>query len=361
MMSRVLQMSWISIACALALSACANDFDKPTLISHPMLLGLRASVVGDPQRATPAPGEDVVVQVEMAGPRGSYKADQLSTMMVECGFPDRFAGIPICQEFLDLASLPPDQLKNMFGDLMVAPGEVHIPCDGNISAEALGVTLNCIAGPPNLEFTVREDVKPGDRLLRGVVCTKGQAVFDPSLPELFGCDGGDEKSALPFHTRLSVSWDGQARNNNPDIAELKLTMNGRAFDKMADPSFPKKSCVDAAQKSELILIDPFDQEIEFVVPKKAREKLSGGGRENWELTVYASAGDVLRRFTLFTDEDTKDLGDPAMKSVVWDGSDAVKMFGTSKLVDFWITVRDQRGGFAVLPRSACVELPEALE
>lgn len=348
------------LALACALGACQDDFDKPTLVNHPMLLGVHTEVVGDRQRATPAPGETALVQLDLVGPRGSYKTKNLSSLLVVCSYPVRFAGVPICQEFLDLAALPPEELMAMFGDLTIEPNQVHVACEGNITAEALGVALNCITGTPSLEITVNKDTKADDLLLRGVVCTTGQAVFDPTLPELFGCDSAEnDNDALTFHSRLRLASADEARNNNPDLAAIQMTINGRNFDSEPDASIPKRKCAQYADVGGPLLIDPYDHLLGFDVPKKAREKLPGGGRETWEFTVYATAGDVIRRFTLFSDDDATQMGGSTLKTVMWNGGGLVD-YGESQLVDFWITVRDQRGGFITVPRSACVELPEAI-
>jgi len=351
------QILGLLLALTSTLAACQNDFDKPNLVIEPTLLGAHVEVIGDSSRATPKPGESVHVQLALVGRPGSYKVDDVSTMMVVCKYPNRFTGIPVCQEFLDFAALSPDELKAMFGDLYVVdPSQLRLPCEGNISASALGVTLNCIAGAPELDMPISADTS-GDLLLRGVVCTSGQAVFDPTLPELFGCDGAGEDAALAFHSRLTVTTQDAAENNNPDPGAVTLTIDGRAFDSLPDPRVRSHKC--AEDPGNLILLDPYDHRVGFEVPRMAREKVPSGGRETWEFAVYTTTGEVLNRFAFISDQDTSKLGDPTLKTVTWDGTGLVS-YGESRVVDFWITVRDQRGGFTILPRSVCVDLPDPI-
>lgn len=348
------------IALCAALGGCQDDFDPPTLIASPRLLGARVSVEGDALRATPMPGETAHAEFVLAAPAGSYELENFSTLLVRCTYPSRFTGIPICQEFLDLAAMSPEGLDAALGAGSSSGGDLRFSCDQTQTLEADGVQLLCINGKPEVDVTLPSDLRAGDVLLRGVVCPQGQATFDPSLPALFTCvgakDGEGDADGIVVHMRLPVAYDDTMVNHNPDPAALGLTLNGLPFPVGISPP-SERDCMETADADGIRVIDPFDHELGVGVPRSQREETPGGPRETFELSAFATSGEVGQRFTLISDDDPSEADGSVEKAIPWSGRDTVD-YGESRRVDFWITVRDQRGGLAVLARSACIELAD---
>lgn len=359
----------LALPAAMASFGCQDDFTPASLITKPRLLGIQVQVDGDATRATPFFGESVDVSILVAGPEDSYSPDSISSMVIECTYPDRFTGIPICQEFLDLAELSSEALEEMFG--VASLGSIAVPsqlsCDGPSSNRAAGVNLSCFEGAPRFVVGTKDIIENRDILLRGVVCTEGTAAFDASAPSLFTCIDGSSEHTHAFHSRIAVADSKAAENHNPDLESLVLEINGRPFnynrhatteDEQAEDTAIR--CSSESMESSGFSLDPYEHRITLRVPDEAREELPGGGREPFELSIFTSHGEVNRRFTLFSDDSAateRDSTGALLRSVTWTAADTVSS-GESQWVDFWITVRDQRGGFASLRRSACVMLPE---
>jgi hypothetical protein len=104
-----------------------------------------------------------------------------------------------------------------------------------------------------------------------------------------------------------------------------------------------------------------DHRIRLSYDPNARDMVDGEP-ETVELSVHATAGEMERRFTLFgPDEEAQDgmlvaeLDWTAPKPGDEDLNGDVIITPGGKIVRFYITVRDQRGGYDVIERALCIK------
>ena len=69
--------------------------------------------------------------------------------------------------------------------------------------------------------------------------------------------------------------------------------------------------------------------------------------------MFTTAGEMERRFTLFGGDDEGDKG-TLREAVEWTPPAYKDLPSSGKLVRFFVTVRDRRGGFDLATRVACV-------
>jgi hypothetical protein len=173
-----------------------------------------------------------------------------------------------------------------------------------------------------------------------------------------------------------VQRDDDQINRNPDASLLSIEMEPfiewRPIDAEMLATLPE-DCAAATATSGTMPADPLFpgvdvglHELTLRYPAEERERvLSEPGEpfENLEISVHATFGEIERQFTVFTDEsDTVgakrgevpiDTDPPWLEeSVSWDPEDDVPV--TGQLVRFFVTVRDQRGGFNMSTYAACV-------
>ena len=334
----------------LACAGCEDDFASVTSITDMRILGARIETVEDPERSTPRPGETAEVQLALARPRTRSKRE-LRAMFIHCTYPERFTGIPICQELLDALAEDVDlSLGRSVGE-----GELIIRCEEDRMQSQAGVGLTCLSDDLTLTVPVAADFTGRAMLYRGVVCAGGTPFFDPFKRELFGCDGG--RKTVLTHGSIPVSVGEEEDNRNPMVGDVGVTVNGRdwpALEPEAEGELDDiaTDCMGLAEELGLKDLDPFEHRIGLEVADDAREQ-TVEGPETFELSIYATAGELEPRFTLF-DEDAQVEEGILAGDVRWlnEGVDVLNEAG--EVVDFYITVRDQRGGFALVRRSACI-------
>ena len=84
----------------------------------------------------------------------------------------------------------------------------------------------------------------------------------------------------------------------------------------------------------------------------ARQQFDGEPEE-LEFTIYTTLGEMERRFTLFPSDDQGENG--VLESELdWDPPRPSDVPAAGQLVRFFITLRDQRGGFAMTERVLCL-------
>ena len=345
-----------------SLTGCNDDFKDITAVTESRILGAHVSVTGDPERVTPRPGETADVRFELVAPRPGPDTDDLYSMFVSCTYPNRFTGIPVCQEFLEL-------LQGV--DLSDAEDAdiPRIPCIGEQDIMEMGVGFVCKKGVPELTISVAEDFDGPAKLVRGVICDGGVPFFDVAEPGLFGCTN-DVKPVLT-HRQLPVSFDEREDNLNPDPAGFSFELNGEPWPALSpeteaaleegtpcafqeNPRDPR--LVDTLD--DLRGLDPFGHEITIAVDEDVLEPTEDG-RETIEVATHATAGEVLRWLTIFDDEFEVDDG-KVSDTLEWTGRDIDRRDTEGTLVDFYFTARDRRGGFSVMRRTACVYSLESL-
>jgi hypothetical protein len=337
---------------------------KATLIERMRILGARLEVVGDEARATPEPGEQVRVTFSTAFPTLEGSTEEAETLLVGCTAPERFTGgLPVCQEFIDAIEQGQVDL-----DLAAAVPmfEEKVTCarlrpTGRFDYR--GVSVRCLRGEPSISLPVRPDFDAEKLLFLGVVCQQGQAYVDASDPLIFGCEDNGEGEIFRVNGLVPVQRRASEQNLNPSLEDdLEITLNRRPwlpFDRAMLP--PEDNCESRTSTDSLPIRVGGDHRIRLSYDPDARD-LVDGEPETVELSVHATAGEVERRFTLFApDEEEQDgrlVGEldwtaPKPGDEGPDGEPIIAPGG--RIVRFFITVRDQRGGYDVIERALCVK------
>lgn len=348
---RLLTLASVLVVAA-PLAACEGDLPKATEIARMRVLGARFEVEGDPERATPEPGERVRVSLPTVFPSLDEDTDDVQMLLIGCTAPTRFTGgLPICQELIDAAASgvdPTDSLPMIDEKLRCADLPLRTVRRGAIS-------LHCVKGEPQVELTVPDDFDAEGLLVRGVVCEHGTPFIDPEDPRLFGCeDEGAE--AILVHGTMRVQQSRADENQNPDPDALEVLREGvawPAYDPDALP--PEEGCARRASAdfSEPVhLVVTGEHAITLRYDADAREEVDGAP-EDLEISVYTTAGEMERRFTLFRGSDRGTDG-VLESELFWDPPSAGELPRSGQLARFFITIRDQRGGFAMTSRAVCV-------
>jgi len=391
MLGRSVTALLLALATGLA-AGCDSDLPRPTEITRIRVIGARLEVVGDEERVTPEPGESLRVSLPVVFPTTGGDTSELQTMMIGCTAPDRYTGgLPICQELVDaaLSGQAASPSVQMFQEKLRCGEGVLIRRPLNPEDETdertldpyvqLGaVSAQCKQGDPVAELPVLSTFTARAVLFAGVVCERGTPFIDADDPLLFGCDGnGEDDEVLRFHGTATVQHEPEDENRNPSLDAFVLLRenadtNGDGVTDVADwPAYapedlpPEEGCEAAPDRDDTIVPSVIEDELqrsgdddERVLPltlrydASARER-SDGQPEDLEFTIYTTFGEMERRFTLFEGTDKGEDG-VLRADVDWDPPAAAELGTGGKLVRFFVTLRDQRGGFAMTSRALCV-------
>ena len=355
----------------LSMGGCEHDFEPASYLDQVQLIGARLAVKGDAARATPHPGDRVEAELVVVGGQRDASRVDVSIMSVQCRYPERFTSNPICQELLDQAEIAPDRISLAYfaldtfenPRLVCRPDntiwiestdrQTGLPIDALVGGDylsALGVTLRCIYGPPILPINVAQERRTGDALLvRGVVCTEGDAMFAPDLPLFLGCQNADTSPAMPFHMRVDVT-DRDSDNHNPQEDQVAVWLNGAPWPQGAgDP------CAEDGQDGQPLL-DPDEHRITVGLTGEAFEETSDGDTEQYALELFSDDGLAAAESPVYLRNGANRAG--AQATFQWRGPTDLED-GERRPVRFWLTLRDGRGGFLLLRRHACLQRPLA--
>ncbi len=363
---------WVLGLLLLALG-CNDNLPKATAITHMRILGSQVQVVGDETRATPKPGEQAHVSFLTVFPSQKGTTAKSKTMLISCTAPARFTGgVPVCQEFLDVVSgSGPIDLS---AALPLAARRFRCKDLPSSLVHYGSVSVQCIDGDPSADIDVPADFSAANMLLLGVVCERGEAYIDPTDPQIFGCENNSGET-IRINAQIPVQHKAADENHNPDIAALTTCFDGCVDGSMwlapprplpadddcfMDTATGHKTTESHTLPSRL----PGDHEVDLRYDGDKRERLPDKSYEDLELTVYTTLGSMERRFTLWSG--AGDAGTPMGTGqstqfdspVEWHGPAVTdKLPVKGKLVRFFITMRDHRGGFAAATRAVCVYLP----
>jgi hypothetical protein len=121
------------------------------------------------------------------------------------------------------------------------------------------------------------------------------------------------------------------------------------------PAATDDDCLDAVSMDELLQSDGLDEVFSFAYPAKLREK-HDGELETLELSAYATAGELERRFIVL-EPDAKTSGGLLKDDWMWKmpKKERELVGKNGKLVRFFFTILDRKGGFDVTTRSLCIK------
>lgn len=333
---------------------CEDDLPKVTLISHMRVLGATTAVVGDESRTTPKPGETARMTWSVAYKSVGTTDDQLSSLFLSCTAPDRYTGTPVCQEFIDLAS---GRGGPGFG--FDAPKSCDQKPDS--SQTVLGIQLLCVSGTPRLDVKVAPNAKQ-KRLVQGIICRNGVPQFDLDSPTGATCRKNDGVSDKDFESiqvtgTIALELDESEENHNPDLSELELRIVPEGGDLDDDnaiwdpvPSEDLPALADDCLTGNMVKTSDGHLRVIDIRP-------GSGAREHGEdlvFSTYATLGELSHRFTVFYDNPDDEVDAPEL---TWELSKDQRdelLDAPPKLVRFFFTASDERGGFAVTSRELCV-------
>ena len=349
----------LPLASVALLSACNDDLPKATDITHMRVLGARLEVKGDIERSTPKPGETVSMYFPVVFPSVETDVAEVSSLFITCTWPDRYTGIPICQEFIDLA-LNPDQA---LADMLAGADMKDFSCKGieNSSVMLDSIGLTCVTGAPKLDAKIDAKDKSTSKLVRGVVCQNGTPFLDPTDPTLFGCKRksgvkASNAEVLPVYGTIAVQQKAADANQNPSFADVAMTFHGAKWEEPDPAGLPvtDDDCADAAKMKLLVVSTGLEEKLTLSFNPKAREKVDGE-LERIEFSAYATGGALSRRFIVF-EPDQKLEGGKLRDELTWEMSraDRREIKAGGQLVRFFFTVLDHRGGFDITERDICV-------
>jgi hypothetical protein len=301
-------LSWrlgVAGACAALLSVgCDTPLKTESLIQDTRVLGARVEVAGDPERASPAPGEQAHLRVFVAAPSGALN---IAYALSLCGVTPTESGFPSC------GSAP------FASALQASPAPNEPELDFEVPANlALSVTPHGFVG--------------------GIICP-GDAAELSSDGQAHCSSGPGDAMAFEF----DFAGPGED-NDNPTFTPDSLTLDGASWSaSAADASCPGTlSEVHAGTKHEIgvrMQDSDFDTLLQLSPEDPSRETLL--------VSQFSDAGQLANTFSSLT-PDT-----PGLRSDVdWDAPTQADVGGAP--VHFYFVVRDARGGEDFATRALCV-------
>ena len=354
MFLRRIGLSALVLTASASFFGCEDDLPKATLIDHMRVLGARTEVVGDEARSTPRPGEKARLTWAMAYPDLDEDDGELSSLFLACTAPSRYTGNPVCQELVDAATGRGRPIGGLFR-------QTPDGCDvrPNSVQTVAGIRLYCVTGTPELELTIDSSIKT-DRLIQGIICRNGLPAIDPESPVGATCwpNAGvdeDDVESIPVYGTVAVAAEEDDENQNPNLDMLDLTLRKGSLSGQRNTWNPTpadqlpgliEDCSTVA--TDVVLSSEGHSEvIEFDYPRQRSED------EDLVFSTYATFGELSRRFTVLESDSARDTDEP---DLTWELSEEERadLFDTPKLVRFYFTVLDGRGGFDVTTRELCI-------
>jgi hypothetical protein len=314
--------SLVAVLSFVGLVACADDFDPPSLLSRPRVLGYVLSVEGDPERTDPMRGETLRIEVPWALPAGpvlrTYRG--YGCVALEAGF-----GVPGCD-----STYPVTELE----------ARAEAP-------DALTLT-----------WTVPVDV-PEDRelLLFGGSCAGGEVGTLPVTAEgvvtddaFTVCTSPDVTGEL-LQTPIALVDDASAANRGPSPL-VDVTLAGRTLPPTG-ASIVGEPCAD---RPELPTLRVEGEPAELVVTANAESLESFPAetegeldRESLQVALIVTSGETSANF-LFLEAD--DLSEDAEVTPAEDTERSPGPEGSLERVV--LSLRDGRGGLVIQDVAFCL-------
>ncbi|HET6332773.1 MAG TPA: hypothetical protein VFG30_06145 [Polyangiales bacterium] len=335
-------------------TGCEDDLPKVTLITHMRALGARQEVIGDEARAIPKPGERVRMTWAMAYPDVETTDDELASFFIECTAPIRYTGTPVCQEFIDAAQGRTTGLGFGFSQ---PPEGCDVKPDS--TQTIAGIRLVCVTGTPKIDVPVAKAAK-SPRLVQGIICRNGIPQLDLESPTGASCkpkSSRDDFEEITVYGTVNIATKADEENENPAIAKAKLRLRATEFGDPIDwnPT-PAEALPDLEEdcstaSSEILPKSPgFTGVILIDYPKQTASRERD---EDIVFSTYATFGELSRRFTVF--ESTGVEVDAPKLTWKLSEEERTELVGNPRLVRFYFTVVDGRGGFDITTRELCVD------
>lgn len=313
----------------LLLSACGMDFDAASYVERPRLVGAQTVVEGAPGRATPLPGDAVVLEPWLLQPE---EPSPVRASTIVCAATDVRRGAAGCRG-MPLAVVPP-----------TAPSEALAPVPFVVPP------LERLAGASQLLVIVAS-------CDRGATPSLDAATFLPS------CDDPMARAEL---TTLNVplAFDPALANQHPTLADEAYTVSDRAW--AAPPTeLAARGCASELDSDALPRVvvpasapppdadEPFTITLTFTASEDDRETYgpaASPSRESLQVSHYVTHGAMERSFSAF--DALTATGEPL--EIDWTPPALAEIPAEGVAVRFTWVARDLRGGFARADRALCL-------
>jgi hypothetical protein len=281
-----------ALAAALGWSvvACGDPLKEVDVITETRVLGARVEVVGEPERASPAPGEAVTVRWLVVAPDVE---PALGWRLVACDATSGDNGVPDC------AAEP------------FAAASADEP----------------VVGAPTLEFVVPESTTAEALAVKGVICPDVGAA---------DCDGDVGTNVSLDFGLVGLGGKTETVNTNPSLGVL-------AFDgeEWSDGSDCAKLPKVAPKSTHRITILLDEEDRDPLIPEYDVDPV----RETLQISHFTDHGSFEAAFTVVEAESSE-----LERTAVWKAPSKVPEGGVARI---FIVVRDGRGGTDWATRTVC--------
>jgi hypothetical protein len=283
-------------ALALASTACDDALVRVDVIANLRVLGARVETAGEPERASPAPGESASIR------------------------------------WLAVDPLPNPELGWAFAICVAAPPGSNLPA---CAADPFSTTIADVpvAGEPRIDFTVPSDIDARALAVFGIVCPGSTPIL---IGDGFDCEGpGGRLVSLDFELGST-----DQSNQNPVLDPSALSLDDTSIPPGSDCATLPSVSPSSSHTLELVLRETDRDAVD--------PEISGGPpKETLQVSHFVTAGSLERAFTVF-EADVNDL----TTRVTWK---APKTAPPGGLVRVYFVVRDLRGGSDWIERAVCIE------
>ena len=305
----------LALAASVICWACGDPIKDPQLIEETRVLGARVEVDGDPDRATPEPGESVTVRWLVADPGEQL---QRTWAFAVCAAADVAHGTPLC----------------------VAPPFAVIE-SGQL---ALGEPSFSVTVPPLDELHDAPQLS-----VLGVICTEGSAHLGEDWADTY-CEGSATQESL---VSLDI-WlqQDELSNRNPSLAGMQVRLDGNPWAETDPAAADSIDCTRADLGLPSTTAGSEEHRITFTPAAENQEPLPTSHPqdeplEELQLQHFVTAGELERAYSNL---DPTTVG--SQVELLWDAPSEVGADG--EVVRFYLVARDLRGGVGWTERTLCL-------
>jgi hypothetical protein len=289
------------------IAGCAPEMDPPSLVEKTRVIGARVEVAGEPERATPRPGETARVSWLVTAP----------------------------------AEVP-------------ALGWAFALCPGGAAVESCDEPLAVFQGhdrAPAVELTVPAAEALGgarELVLFGRICSASEPTLDPATGEP-GCtmrgDGTTAIVTIPLEAATGT-------NHNPSFVGRSVAFDGQPWDGSEATDCAGLPSVKAATEDHVLRVETDASDRERYTAMVGDPPVPTARREALQISQFTTAGKLERSYSAVEATDT--TARPAFE-VKWKAPDADQVPDGGLVVRFTFVARDLRGGAAWTSRLVCVK------
>jgi hypothetical protein len=277
-----------------------------------------------------------------------------------CTAPTQFTGTPICQELIDVAQ---GGSIDAYAELARSRQALDCAKDPDRTEDYGPFRVACVTGVPKLDVKIPSGTRARAKLVRGIICRNGKPRFDDKSPTQMKCDpnegaaSGDlEFEEVAVYGTVPIQLSDSSKNENPSFEAAQLFFHEapllwEASSSEVRDTVSDDTCAELAYSDRVMSTDGHEEKVTLRYDADAREPVNDTV-ETLTFASYTTFGKISERYTVFK----PDSKTPLSRSFTWELSEDERkeLNKKSKLVRFFFTVRDGRGGYAVTTRDLCV-------